>query len=103
MCSDPILAPMKTLTVDLGDRSYPIQIGQNLLAQQDLLTTHVTGRQVMVVSNTTVAPLYLDRVLASLTGLETATVILPDGEQYKTLDTLNTIFTALLERRFNRG
>ena len=94
---------MKTLTVDLGDRSYPIQIGQGLLAQQDLLVTHVAGRQVMVVSNTTVAPLYLDRVLASLADLETATVILPDGEQYKTLDTLNTIFTALLEQRFNRG
>ena len=57
----------------------------------------------MVVSNTTVAPLYLDRVLASLDGLKTATVILPDGEQYKTLDTLNTIFTTLLEQRFNRG
>lgn len=57
----------------------------------------------MVVSNTTVAPLYLDRLLASLDGLKTATVILPDGEQYKTLDTLNKIFTALLEQRFNRG
>ena len=94
---------MKTLTVDLGDRSYPIQIGQGLLDQADLLTAHISGRQVMVVSNTTVAPLYLDRVLASLDSLETATVILPDGEQYKTLDTLNTIFTALLEQRFNRG
>jgi 3-dehydroquinate synthase len=94
---------MKTLTVDLGDRSYPIQIGQGLLDQAALLTAHISGRQVMVVSNTTIAPLYLDRVLASLAGLETATVILPDGEQYKTLDTLNTIFTALLEQRFNRG
>ena len=94
---------MKTLTVDLGARSYPIQIGQGLLDQADLLTAHISGRQVMVVSNTTVAPLYLDRVLASLDGLKTATVILPDGEQYKTLDTLNTIFTALLEQRFNRG
>ncbi len=94
---------MNTLTVDLGNRSYPIQIGQGLLDQADLLTAHISGRQVMVVSNTTVAPLYLDRVLASLAGLQTATVILPDGEQYKTLDTLNTIFTALLEQRFNRG
>ncbi|MGB5259213.1 MAG: 3-dehydroquinate synthase, partial [Gammaproteobacteria bacterium] len=83
--------------------SYPIQIGQGLLDQPRLLTSHISGRQVMVVSNTTVAPLYLDRVLASLAGLETATVILPDGEQYKTLDTLNTIFSALLEQRFNRG
>ncbi len=94
---------MNTLTVDLGNRSYPIQIGQGLLDQADLLAAHISGRQVMVVSNTTVAPLYLDRVLASLAGLQTATVILPDGEQYKTLDTLNTIFTTLLEQRFNRG
>ncbi|MBT8445553.1 MAG: 3-dehydroquinate synthase, partial [Gammaproteobacteria bacterium] len=94
---------MNTLTVDLGNRSYPIQIGQGLLDQADLLAKHISGRQVMVVSNTSVAPLYLDRVLPSLAGLQTATVILPDGEQYKTLDTLNTIFTALLEQRFNRG
>ena len=94
---------MNTLTVDLGERSYPIEIGQGLLAQPELLTRHISGRQVMIVSNTTVAPLYLDRVQASLQGFNTETVILPDGEQYKTLDTLNSIFTALLEQRFNRG
>jgi 3-dehydroquinate synthase len=94
---------MNTLTVDLGERSYPIEIGRGLLAQPELLTRHISGRQVMIVSNTTVAPLYLDRVQASLQGFNTATVILPDGEQYKTLDTLNSIFTALLEHHFNRG
>ena len=94
---------MNTLTVDLGERSYPIEIGQGLLQQPELLTRHISGRQVMIVSNTTVAPLYLERVQASLQGFNTATVILPDGEQYKTLDTLNSIFTALLEHRFNRG
>ncbi|HSG12092.1 MAG TPA: 3-dehydroquinate synthase [Gammaproteobacteria bacterium] len=94
---------MNTLTVDLGERSYPIEIGQGLLLQPELLTRHISGRQVMIVSNTTVAPLYLERVQASLQGFNTATVILPDGEQYKTLDTLNSIFTALLEHRFNRG
>jgi 3-dehydroquinate synthase len=94
---------MNTLTVDLGERSYPIEIGQGLLLKPELLTRHISGRQVMIVSNTTVAPLYLERVQASLQGFNTATVILPDGEQYKTLDTLNSIFTALLEHRFNRG
>lgn len=94
---------MNTLTVYLGERSYPIEIGQGLLLQPELLTRHISGRQVMIVSNTTVAPLYLERVQASLQGFNTATVILPDGEQYKTLDTLNSIFTALLEHRFNRG
>ncbi len=93
---------MNTLTVDLGDRSYPIHTGQGLLDRAELLTGHIAGQQVMLVSNTTVAPLYLDRLLKSLHGLEVASVILPDGEQYKTLETLNTIYTALLEHRFNR-
>ncbi len=93
---------MKTLTVDLGDRSYPIHIGQQLLENGGLLTRHISSKQVMVVSNDTVAPLYLDRVMQGLSGFDAASLILPDGEQYKTLDTLNSIFTSLLESRFNR-
>jgi 3-dehydroquinate synthase len=94
---------MNTLTVELGERSYPIFIGQGLLDKPELLTQHVQGRQVMVVSNDTIAPLYLDRVREIFSDFELATVILPDGEQYKNLDTLNLIFTALLENKFNRG
>jgi 3-dehydroquinate synthase len=94
---------MKTLTVELGERSYPIFIGQGLLGEPGLLTQHVHGRQVMLVTNDTIAPLYLDRVREIFSDFELATVILPDGEQYKNLDTLNLIFTALLENRFNRG
>ncbi len=94
---------MKTLTVDLGARSYPIHIGQNLLDDPALLAPHIHGRQVLVVSNETVAPLYLDRLLALLADFDVATVILPDGEQFKNLDTLNIIYTALLEHRLNRG
>ena len=93
---------MKTLTVELGNRSYPIHIGQKLLGHGELLTRHIHSRQVMVVSNDIIAPLYLESVTQLLTDFDTASVILPDGEQYKTLDTLNTIFTALLEQRFNR-
>ena len=93
---------MNTLTVDLGARGYPIYIGQQLLGKPELLTKYIAGRQVMVVSNETVAPLYLQAVLDMLAGFETATVILPDGEQFKNLDTLNSIFSALLENRFNR-
>jgi 3-dehydroquinate synthase len=93
---------MKTLTVDLDDRSYPIHIGQHLLGNAELLTCHIHSRQVMVVSNDTVAPLYLESITQQLTDYDTACVILPDGEQHKNLDTLNTIFTALLEQRFNR-
>mgnify|MGYP001825946452 FL=1 len=93
---------MNTLTVDLGTRSYPIHIGQALLGTPGLLAPHIGGRQVMVVSNETIAPLYLQTVLQVLADFDTATVILPDGEQYKDLDTLNMIFSALLENRFNR-
>jgi len=93
---------MKNLTVELGSRSYPIHIGQELLGHGELLTRHIHSRQVMVVSNDTIAPLYLESVTQQLADFDTASVILPDGEQYKTLDTLNRIFTALLEQRFNR-
>ncbi|CAC9439747.1 3-dehydroquinate synthase [Bathymodiolus heckerae thiotrophic gill symbiont] len=94
---------MKTLNLDLGDKSYPIYIGQDLLTQTDLLTQHIKGKQVMIVTNTTVAPLYLAKVKALLTLFTVAEVILLDGEQYKTLDTVNEIFTALLTARFDRS
>jgi 3-dehydroquinate synthase len=94
---------MRTLTVELGDRSYPIYIGQNLLDNAELLTRHVDSRQVMIVTNETVAPLYLERVQAALSGRELATVILPDGEAYKTMDSAMTVFDGLLARRFSRS
>ncbi len=93
----------KTLNLDLGERSYPIHFGTGLLDQSPLYTPHIRGRQVMLVSNETVAPLYLEQVCTSLSDYQVETVILPDGEQYKTLDVLNRIFTALLEKRFNRN
>jgi 3-dehydroquinate synthase len=93
---------MKTLKVDLGERSYPIHIGQGLLREAALVTEHIKGRQVMVVTNDTIAPLYLDGIAALFDGFDLASVILPDGEQYKTLETLNSVFTALLDHRFNR-
>ena len=94
---------MNKLTVELGERSYPIFIGQGLLGEPELLTQYVRGKQVLVVTNETIAPLYLDKVSDIFSGFELATVILPDGEQYKNLDTLNLIFNALLENKFNRG
>lgn len=93
---------MKTLHVALGERSYPIHIGSGLLHEKQLLTPHIHGRQVMIVTNETVAPLYLDVVRDSLGGFDLEVVVLPDGEQYKTLATAESIFTALLKRRFNR-
>ncbi len=92
---------MQTLNVDLGERSYPIHIGQGLLAQP-LLAPFIKGRQVMVVSNETVAPLYLNRLLSQLEGFQVDSVILPDGEAFKDLQHVNRIFDALLAKRHNR-
>lgn len=93
---------MKTLNVDLGSRSYPIYIGEGLLDQAELLLPHLAGSQVMLVSNETVAPLYLERVKAHLGEHRYAEVILPDGEEFKTLEVLDRIFDALLRARFDR-
>lgn len=94
---------MITLSVDLGERSYPIYIGENLLGNEDLLLQHIPGKNVLVVSNETVAPLYLDKTLAMLASKHTETCILPDGEQYKNLETLNTIYDVLLGKKLDRN
>jgi len=93
---------MKTLNLDLGARSYPIYIGADLLRQPELLTRHIAARRVVVVSNETVAPLYLEKVRRGLEAFNPLDVILPDGEQYKTLEVLNRIFDALLAARCDR-
>lgn len=96
---------MQTLTVALGERSYPIHIGAGLLERGDLVVPHLKQKKVVVVTNTTVAPLYLDRLLATLgsIGVTALPVVLPDGEQYKTWATLNSIFDALLGSHCERG
>ncbi|MDH5729175.1 MAG: 3-dehydroquinate synthase [Gammaproteobacteria bacterium] len=94
---------MQTLHVDLGERSYPIHIGENLLGNTDLIRPHVTGKQVMIVTNTTVAPLYLSKAEQMFSGYQIESLVLPDGEHYKDLKTLNKIFDALLEARFDRS
>jgi len=93
---------MKTFDVDLGARSYPIFIGRELLGQPELLAPYIVGHQVLVVSNETVAPLYLEQLKIALVGFKYESVILPDGEQYKTLEYLNTIFDGLLKARCGR-
>ena len=94
---------MQTLHVELGDRRYPIFIGSDLNSR-NLLEPYIHGQQVMIVSNTTVAPLYLTTYVAALEALgkKVATCILPDGEKYKNIEYLNLIFDALLEAGFNR-
>lgn len=94
---------MQTLHVELGDRRYPIFIGSHL-SVQDCLIPYITGKQVMIVSNETVAPLYLSSYQDAMqrAGKEVAQCILPDGEAYKNIEVLNRIFDALLGAKFNR-
>ncbi|MFZ0789910.1 MAG: 3-dehydroquinate synthase [Chromatiaceae bacterium] len=91
-----------TLTVALGERSYPIHIGAGLLSDPGLYRPHIRGSQVMIVTNETVAPLYLERTRAALSGLAVGTLILPDGERYKTQSVLDRVYDALLEGRYSR-
>ena len=93
---------MKKLNVDLGDRSYPIFVSQGLLGDSQWVAPYVNGKQVMIVTNETIAPLYLDKVKAAFSDFQVDTVVLPDGEEFKTLDVLNKIYDALLEKRHNR-
>ncbi len=96
---------MQTLEVSLGDRSYPIHIGRGLLSQADLLLPHLKRKQVAIVSNTTVAPLYMQTLVDTLTqaGVQVIQIVLPDGEAYKNSETLNLIYDALLQSRCERS
>jgi len=93
---------MQNLIVDLGDRSYPILIGNQLLNNPQLLTDHIHGKQVCVISNDIVGPLYGRKVFASLSQYEASYLELPDGEHHKKLSTVELIFDHLLEHRHNR-
>ena len=93
---------MRTLQVDLGERSYPIIIGSHLLGQGDLLRPYITGRQVAIVTNSTVAPLYLERLQQALGGYAVISIVLPDGEAFKDWQHLQLIFDGLLQARHDR-
>ncbi|MGI4836189.1 MAG: 3-dehydroquinate synthase [Janthinobacterium lividum] len=93
---------MQTLKVELGDRSYPIHIGEGLLDQPELLAPYIAGRSVAIVSNATVAPLYIERLTRSLAAYKVLPIVLPDGEAFKNWETLQTIFDALLTARHDR-
>ncbi len=92
-----------TLTVALGERSYPIHIGAGLTATAEPLAAHIGGEQVLLVTNDTLEPLYGERLRHALAGHDLRTVVLPDGEHHKTLDTGMRIYDALLEARFDRS
>ncbi len=95
----------QTLIVSLAERSYPIHIGAGLLSEVTLLTQHLAGKQIAIISNTTVAPLYMRKIADPLRsqGFNVVEIILPDGEQYKNSETLNKIYDALIEARCERN
>ena len=94
---------LRIVTVELGERSYPVIIGRGLLGDPAPLAPYLQGRQILIVSNETVAPLYLDRLCAALPTKQLDTLLLPDGERYKTLEVMSMIFDALLESRHERN
>lgn len=93
---------MNTLKVELGERSYPILIGEGLLRQPDLIRQHVPARDILIVSNTTVAPLYMEPLSGALSDSRVVEAILPDGESHKTLATVARILDVLVANRFGR-
>jgi 3-dehydroquinate synthase len=93
---------MERLSIELGERSYPILVGPGLLGSVTVLDEAVRARDVLVVTNEKVAPLYLDQLRRGLAGRRVEHVALPDGERYKTLDTLSRVLDALVEHRMNR-
>ena len=93
---------MQTLQVDVGHSRYPISIGSGLLANRELLDAHIPGRDLLIVTNGTVARLYLEKLMDGLGGRRAAECILPDGEQHKTLQTAGWVFDALVAKKMNR-
>lgn len=93
---------MKTLSVDLGDRTYPIYIGAGVLQQSELILQHVKHKQVAIVTNETVAPIYGELITALLRDKQINVIELPDGEKYKNWQTLNAIFDALVQHGHHR-
>jgi 3-dehydroquinate synthase len=96
---------MQTLKVELANRSYPIHIGRNLLSDASLIMPYLKRKNVAIVTNTTVAPLYLEKLSNSLqaAGVKVIPIILPDGESYKNSETLNKIYDILLQSRCERS
>jgi len=93
---------METLRVELGSRGYPILIGEGLLGQRTLFEQHVRARDILVVSNTVVAPLYLEALQTSLQPRRVVTTILPDGESHKTLANVARVLDVLVANRLGR-
>ena len=94
---------MKKININLGARSYPIYVGDKLIHDSLLLNKHISTNTIAIISNTTVAPLYLDIIISNLgSDKKIIPIILPDGEQFKNAETLNTIYDCLIENKCDR-
>lgn len=95
---------VQTLNVELGEeRRYPIFVGKNIINDSQYFAPYIKGRQVCIVTNETIAPLYLNSMVGMLSSqYQVDTVVLPDGEQHKTQDTIMKIYDCLLENKHNR-
>lgn len=93
---------VQRIDIDLGERSYPILVGPNLLDDNTLLANVIKARDIFIVTNDRVGPLYLERLKSSLNNKRVASIQLPDGEAHKTLATVSTVFDALVASRMNR-
>ena len=93
---------MQKIIVDLGERSYPIFIGSGLLAQSHLIPMNINEGRVVIVTNTVVSPLYLEKAKSFFSDRSCSQVVLQDGESFKTLETINVIYKFLLEGKYDR-
>ena len=93
---------MKILNVELGDRSYPIYVGNGLLEDAKIITSHIKTKTICIVSNTKVSKLYLENIKNLLDDYQLVEAIIDDGEEFKNHDSLNQIYTKLLENQCNR-
>lgn len=96
------LFPMKTIQIDLGERSYPIFIGQGLFESKNLIEKYIYKKKIAVVTNTTIEPLYLKQILKLVGESEVLTITLPDGEKHKNHESLNKIYDQLLSNKYGR-
>ena len=94
---------MITLTVNLGDRSYPILIGSGILGEPGILDPYLDAVDVLVVTNDVVGPIYLEPLTGLLGNRRVEAMVLPDGEANKTMETLQAVLDRLVDDRFARA
>ena len=94
---------MFTVDVELGERSYPIFIGEGLLGKSELLAPYIGKGKVVIISNDVVAPLYMEKARGLFPGQDVMEIVLPDGEAHKDLAAISHIYDKLLAGKYDRN